>query len=235
MRGTKAKLLTMTMTTSKQGDDIGYCLQITPAGINVAKIFRHDPRINSQDAIRLFIKCLVDASPKKTLDDFNLDACCCQFSDRNIDIFCDDESMLKDLPLVATTGSGVPLHGNLCIVGSDEVGNSVLLTESQITTVLQELDFPEHPYVNQIDLTDLNPFTNATQEEAIALRKLLELLINHCVNNEVQLITRAKAILKDTDNSVLVVCLHGDDDAIKNLHLDIQELIKTCEIGKDET
>lgn len=193
MRGTKAKLFTVIMTNSKQGD-IGYCLQVTPMGINLAKIFQHDPRINSQEAFHTFIRCLVDASPNETLDDFDLDAVCCQFSDRSIDIFCDDESMFKDLPLVATTSSGIPLHGYLCIVGSDEEGHSILLTEDQVTTVLQELDFPAHPHVNQIDLTDDDSLVNDMQPETSTLRKLLELLVNHCVESEVQLVTRAKAI-----------------------------------------
>ncbi len=219
------------MDAKQDSNDVGYCVQVTPVGINVAKIFHHDPRINSQEAFHTFIRCLVDASPNESLDDFNLDAACCQFSDRSIDIFCDDESMFKDLPLVATTGSGIPLHGNLCIVGSDDVGHNVLLTESQVTTVLQELDFPSHPHVNQIDLTDLNSLINNTQPETSTLRKLLELLVNNCIENKVQLVTRAKAISKDTDPSVLIVCLHGNDDAIKGLHTKVKNLIRNCEIG----
>lgn len=220
------------MTAKQDNNDVGYCLQVTPAGVNVAKIFLSEPRINSSNAFHLFIRCLVDASPDKTLsDDFSLDAACAQFSDPRVDIYCDDCSILKGLPLVARTPSGMPLHGNLCIVGSDEYGDSILLTEQQVVTVLQELNFPEQPFVNQIDLTDPNSILNDKQEEVGTLRKLLESLVNHCVNNEVQLVTRAKAISKDADDSVLIVCLHGNEDAIKQLHSQVQRLIKKSEIG----
>lgn len=219
------------MTARQDNNDVGYCLQVTPAGVNVAKIFLSDPRINSPSAFHLFIKCLVDASAGETLSGFMLDAACCQFSDPRVTIYCDDCSILKGLPFVARTGSGIPLHGNLCIVGSDADGDSILLTEKQIVTVLQELNFPEQPFVNQIDLTDPDSILNDEQEEVGTLRKLLELLVNHCVNNEVQLVTRAKAISKDTDDSVLIVCLHGNDDAIKQLHAKVQRLISKSEIG----
>jgi len=224
------------MNAKQDNNDVGYCLQITPVGINVAKIFRHDPRINSQQAFHYFIKCLVDNDKRHSLSKFTLGNAHIQFFDPSIDIFFDENSILKDLPLVATTSRKLPLHGNVCVVGSDKKGNSILLTESQITKVLQELDFPEHPYVNQIDLTDLNSLVNDTQDEASTLRKLLEALVTHCVENEVQLVTRAKAISKDTDDAVLIVCLYGNDKAIKQLHTKVEKLIRNCELGnKDET
>lgn len=72
-----------------------------------------------------------------------------QFSDRSIDLFCDDDFMTKKLPISCITKSNTILCGPIIAAACDE-GNSTLLvglTEEQFQIVLNEL-------IGIVNLTD---------------------------------------------------------------------------------
>lgn len=230
MHGMKAKLY-KAMKNYEQ-DNVGYCLQVTPQGINLIKLLADGLPMSLGESKGIFIKCLVDFDRTDKLSDFTLDVATRQFSDRTIDIFLDDEGILKNLPLVARTESGISLHGNLAIFSSDSNGNTILLTEEQVTTVLQELGFPFHPGISQIDMTDSSNPRVEQEQNSLELKLILESLIKHCVNNGEQLLSRAKAISTVGDDDVLIVCLHGRSEAIKKLYDKIHSLVKSCEFGQ---
>lgn len=62
---------------------------------------------------------------------------CKKWRDAGIICYADDEGILKDRPLTLYCDGEEPysLHGNVVLVGTDELGNDVSLTEEQIGVI----------------------------------------------------------------------------------------------------
>jgi hypothetical protein len=62
---------------------------------------------------------------------------CKKWRDAGITCYVDDESILKGKPLTLYCDGEEPydLHGNLILVGTDELGNDISLTEEQIGVI----------------------------------------------------------------------------------------------------
>jgi len=218
--------------TNIEPDNFGYCLQVTLAGINVIKMSQDSLIISSENGWYYFLKCLVDSSKGDILSDFTLDVSCGEFLDETINIFSDDESILKGLPLTAKTQDGLRLHGNLAIVGSDNEGNSILLNKYQVSLILQQLSFAKNLDINEVDIDNSHLESLRRKNGTLDLKAILSDLMDYCIDNEIQILSKANVVSKDVDNSVLVVCLHGREDAINNLRQDIQVLISESEFGE---
>ncbi|MCU0543264.1 MAG: hypothetical protein MUE44_14005 [Oscillatoriaceae cyanobacterium Prado104] len=54
-----------------------------------------------------------------------------QFSDQNIDLICDKEFLIKELPLTCITAQNIELCGQVIAAACAENGDTVGLTEEQ--------------------------------------------------------------------------------------------------------
>lgn len=218
--------------TNIEPDKFGYCVKVGSEGINVLKMSQDSLLISSDNSWDYFLRCLVDSSRGDILSDLTLDVTCGEFLDETINIFSDDESILKGLPLTAKTQNGIRLHGNLAIVGSDYEGSSILLNKYQVSLILRELSFAKNLNINEVDINSPHLESLRRKNGTLDLKAILSDLMDYCIDNEIQILSKANVASKDTDNSVLVVCLHGKEDAINNLRQDIQLLISKSEFGE---
>lgn len=62
-----------------------------------------------------------------------------QFPDPNIDLICDEEFLLKQLPLTCITRRSIALCGQVIAAASTEDGDTVGLTEAQFQSVAANL------------------------------------------------------------------------------------------------
>lgn len=62
-----------------------------------------------------------------------------QFSDPNIDLICDDEGLLKELPVTCITPRSIALRGQVIAAACTEDGDTIGLTEAQFQLVAANL------------------------------------------------------------------------------------------------
>lgn len=62
-----------------------------------------------------------------------------QFSDPSIDLICDDEGLLKELPVTCITRRSIALRGQVIAAASTADGDTVGLTEAQFQLVAANL------------------------------------------------------------------------------------------------
>lgn len=215
------------MTTTKQAD-IGYCVYVQEHAISILKMNSLDFGKNAFSLV--WIKKLIGGK----MGEMNLDHSIClegvykQFSDRFIDIFVDANGINKGLRPMAITHKGNRLFGNVVILASDDEGKTILLTENQAELAIRELGvYNNYDRVRFLDLSAENKEYTTSEEHPQVLKNLLSLLIGYCVDEQVQLLTKALEVGNDPDDIALVMCLHGDRKFIDSCHQALTALIRT--------
>ncbi len=222
------------MKTTKQ-DEIGYCLYLQEETIRVLKM-RNDafktPGFTLDWIKKLIGGNIDDLKPETSVF---IEGVLKQFSDPIIDIFVDENGIDKGLPPVAVTNNGTFLIGNAVILASDKEGETILLDGKQVQTALNELGFyHQHKGIEVVEV-DLDETKYLTSEQhPQILKDLLGLLINYCVDQEVQVLTRALNAMDGTGDRALVMCLHGEPDFIESCHKVLSDFIsKHSESSKE--
>lgn len=216
------------MTNEKQ-DNVGYCINVTPGYVTVLKFSQDDPLFNNAKSMRLFIRSLVEFHDVEKPSDFLLEGVYHQFPNSAIDIFVDSESLVKGYPLTAGTPGNTELYGNLAIFGSNDEGNSILLSEQQAKEVLCFLDFPEGTEIKEVDMFPTEPKYTEDFKPSKTLNHLLKILVNHCINHELQLVTKGTT---NKDEAVMIVCVHSRQKNIDAMHSDFLKLVKSGKYKK---
>lgn len=212
------------MTNCKQ-DDVGYCINITPQTIDVLMLSRNDIVFNNLEGKIELIKNLVNFDDINSSDLF-LDAATGQFSDESIDVFVDDESLIKGYPLTAITRQGVALHGNLVVLGNDKMGNTTLLTREQVELAIDQLQFPKKLLRQEVNLFKFAPPLAKEEDRPEELHELIQLLIRFCVVHDKQIMLKAVPPDDSSELGAIVICLQNERGIIDSLYADISKLFK---------
>lgn len=214
--------------TSKKLDELGYCVYVRKDELNVLKMRTVDFLISGFSSV--WIKKLIGGNiDDLTIDDsIHVERFSYQFSDSAINIFAEAYSSSRDLPLMVKTQTGGSILGNVVILGSDSKGETTLLTEEQGQLAINELGFyNNYKGINFIDAeTNENKYLT-TEQHPKSLKNLLTLLIDYCINEEIQLLTRAQDPDDNKSDMALVMCLHGDPRFIRKTHKVLSDFLKS--------
>lgn len=207
-------------------EDIGYCVYVQEEKVSVLKMRKEAFKMPSFPLI--WIKNLIGGS----IDALDLkksvfiEGVLKQFSDSTIDIFVDENGIDKGLPPVAITNNGIFLIGNVVVLASDKEGETILLGEKQVQIALNELGFYNQGKGVEVVDVDLNESKYlTTQQHPQVLKNLLGLLIEYCVDQDIQLLSRAEDANDSTSDRALVMCLHGEPEFIDSCHQVLTDFI----------
>lgn len=213
--------------TTKQ-DDIGYCVYVQ---VDKVSVLRMSVSQFSNPAFQsIWIKKLLGGKLDnlEIKESVSLEGVYRQFSNLTIDIFVDADSIDKGLPVICMTSKEIPLYGNVVILASDKEGETLLLNENQAKVAVAELGFyKQKENIEVIDaITDGNKYLTTEQHPQV-LKNLLALLVDYCVDSDVQLITKAIDSRDEQGDTAMVVCLHGDSVFIDECHQLLSDFINS--------
>lgn len=222
------------MKTTKR-DKFGYCIYVQSDGINVVKMETSSfsvPGFSSTWLEKLLGGNLDSLELGKSVEIQKISQ---QFSDPTINIFAESDGTNKELPLMVKTQTGGSVLGDVVILGSDSKGETILLTESQGQLAINELGFyNDYKGINFVDAeTNENKYLT-TEQHPQALKNLLTLLIDYCISEDVQLLTRAQDPNDNKSDMALVMCLHGDPEFIRGCHKLLSDFIKSHQKDTEE-
>lgn len=222
------------MTNTKQ-DNVGFCLRVTPSEVVILKLALDDVVMSTEEGRYQLTRSLVNYYQDGGIWEPTLDVSCEHFSDETINIFSDDESILKNHPLTAVTRQGLQLHGNLVLFGSNDDGDSVLLNASQVGIILSELKFSNNQVVKPVDLTESISAFYDNRNSPNHLQQLIQLLSEYCFVTKTQVLIKTVPVADNRDDAVLVMSLYGTNKQIDYLAEHINYLIAMSGIEQCDT
>ena len=206
---------------TKAPDEVGYCVYVKVDKVLTLKMKRSE-FVNAPFKL-MWIKKLLGELEKSVY----LEGVYNQFSDPVIDIFVDTDGIGKGLGRVALTPKGLELFGNVVVLASDGKGETILLNKQQVEVVVKELGFYQTYEKIEVEDIDTNDFKHSTMIEDVpkVIKKLAGLLVDHCVSEGVQVLTKAKDLNDDSGDMALVMCLHGEPKLINSCQKMLRDFI----------